>query len=293
MTFTLSSGRSSATIRTFGGELISYIHDGIEYIWQGDPAYWNDHSPILFPVCCYPMNGKVAYDGIEYPMPKHGFANSHSFEPVYISKDRVILEQRETDETLRFFPFCYSLKVEYVISDEGFYCNYYVKNLDKNEMTFCIGGHPGFNCPMRPEDGGFEDYTLIFDDATDSIVSISKDEYMSDEIPKINVLKGTNELPLRWADYDLDSLIVENLPKSALNLVSNITGRGIRFNFTGFKALGIWTPERKHAPFICLEPWNGLPADVSETTDVKSKKYAITIKPDEEYSVGFTVTIIQ
>ncbi len=293
MTFTLTSGRSSAVVRTFGGEIISYKHDGLEYIWQGDPAYWADHSPILFPVICYPYEGKIAFDGVEYPMPKHGFAMNQEFEPVLISKDRVILEQRETEETLRSFPFCYSLKVEYGITDEGFYCNFYVRNLDKNEMTFCIGAHPGFNCPIRPEDGGFEDYTLVFDDASGCVVSISPDEYMDDALPKINVLKGTNELPLRYSDYDQDSLTVENMPKSALNFIANSTGRGIRFDFTGFKALGIWTPNDKPSPLLCLEPWNGLPADRKETAEAKSKKYAITIQPDEEYSVGYTVTMIQ
>ena len=58
-------------------------------------------------------------------------------------------------------------------------------------------------------------------------------------------------------------------------------------------ALGIWTPIKKNAPFICLEPWNGLPADVDETTDAKSKKYSKTIAPDEEYTVGYSMEIIR
>ena len=65
------------------------------------------------------------------------------------------------------------------------------------------------------------------------------------------------------------------------------------FTFEGFDALGLWTPIKKASPFICLEPWNGLPADVDETTDAKSKKYAITIASGEEYTVAYTVEIIK
>ena len=78
-----------------------------------------------------------------------------------------------------------------------------------------------------------------------------------------------------------------------VKLVSRVSGNGFRFDFEGFDALGLWTPDHKHSPFICLEPWNGLPADVAETTDAKSKKYHKSIQPDEEYSVGYAVSVIR
>ncbi len=292
MLFHLQNGKTSAAVRTQGGELISFICGGIEYVWQGIPEHWDGQAPILFPVCCSPKDGKMAHNGIEYPMPKHGFAMNGEFEPVYISKNRVILEQRETDETLRMFPFCYSLKVDYSLRENGFDVRFLVRNLDKNEMTFCIGGHPGFNCPMTEEDGGFEDYSLYFADAKGCTVSITKDGFMDSSVPKCDRLCDTNELPLKYSDFDNDAMIVENLPVKSVNLVSRKTGHGIRFDFDGFDALGLWTPDHKESPFLCLEPWNGLPADVDETTDAKSKKYAITIAPGEEYSTGYRVTVL-
>ena len=293
MTITLTSGKTEAVVRTLGGELISYVKGGIEYVWQGDPAHWNGQAPILFPVCCAAKDNKIAFDGVESPMPKHGIARKREFEPVLISKSRVILEQRETEETLRMFPFCYSLRVEYAVDDEGFSAVFTVKNLDKNEMTFCIGGHPGFNCPLTPEDGGFEDYSLFFEQTDGCTASLTKDGYMNAEVPKLDILKNTTELPLRWSDYDNDAIILEDLPKKTVSLISRRTGKGIRFDFDGFDALGLWTPDHKRSPFICLEPWNGLPADVAETTDAKSKKYHRTIRPDAEYSVGYRVTVIR
>ena len=293
MTFTIRSGESSGVVRTLGGELVSFINDGIEYVWQGDPEHWNGQAPILFPVCCAAKDGKIAFNGVEYPMTKHGIARKLEFLPVYISKDKVIVEQRETEETLKMFPFCYSLKAEYYVNDAGFSVKFIVKNRDKNEMTFCIGGHPGFNVPLREEDGTFEDYSLFFDNAEGCTVSLTKDGYMDASIPKVDRLNGTNELPLKYSDYDNDAMIVENLPTKSVKLISRKTGKGFMFNFEGFNALGLWTPIKKNSPFICLEPWNGLPADVDETTDAKSKKYAITLAPEEEYSVGYSVEIIK
>ena len=40
------------SISSVGAEIQSVISkDGKEYIWQGDPAYWNKHAPVLFPIC--------------------------------------------------------------------------------------------------------------------------------------------------------------------------------------------------------------------------------------------------
>ena len=292
MTISIGSANATAVVRTLGGELISYIKNGVEYVWQGDPAHWNGQAPILFPVCCAAKDNKIVFDGAEYPMPKHGIARKREFVPIYLSKDRVILEQRETEETLGMFPFCYSLRAEYAVDDEGFTARFTVKNLDRNEMTFCIGGHPGFNVPLTEEDGGFEDYSLYFEDASGCTASLTKNGYMDASVPKLDILKDTNELPLVWSDYDNDAIILENLPKHSVRLLSRKTQRGIRFDFDDFAALGLWTPDHKHSPFICLEPWNGLPADVAETTDAKNKKYARTLQPDEEASAGYRVTLI-
>ena len=292
MTITLNSGKTTGVARTFGGEFVSFRKDGVEYVWQGAPEYWDGQAPILFPVCCSPKDGKIGFAGQEYPMLKHGFACRREFEPICMAKDYVVLEQRETEETLRMFPFCYSLKAAYTVTENGFSAVFTVKNLDRNEMTFCLGGHPGFNCPLRAEDGGFEDYSLLFDDAEGCTVSVTKNGFMDASVPKMDRLHGTNELPLVYSDYDNDALILENLPKKALRFVSRKTGRGFRFVFEGFDALGIWTPDHRRAPFVCLEPWNGLPADVAETTDAKNKKYAKTIQPDGEYSVGYRVEIL-
>ncbi len=292
MTFTLKSDSgTAAVVRTAGGELVSFIKDGREYVWQGHPDHWDGQAPVLFPVVCSPKDGKIAFDGVEYPMPKHGFAMSKVFDPVYITKSAVTLELRESPETLAMFPFRFSLRVTYTVHDDGFDAEFAVKNPDERDMTFCIGGHPGFNCPME-EGESFEDYRLVFDNAEGAVVSISDKGFMNDELPKRDKLIGTNELPLVYSDFDEDAMIIENIPVKRVKMISDKTGHGISFDFDGFDVLGLWTPEKRNSPFLCLEPWNGLPANVKETTEAKSKKYAITLAPGETYRVGYRTRVI-
>ena len=64
-------------------------------------------------------------------------------------------------------------------------------------------------------------------------------------------------------------------------------------DISDFKVFAVWTAYKPGSPYVCLEPWNGLPADVDETTDAKSKKYSITLAPGEEYTVGYSVELIK
>lgn len=50
MNYTLQTAQAKAIISSRGGELLSLqSSDGLEYVWQGDPAYWASHAPHLFP----------------------------------------------------------------------------------------------------------------------------------------------------------------------------------------------------------------------------------------------------
>ena len=216
----------------------------------------------------------------------------NDFTVSQITSDKAVFTMRDTEETLRNYPYNFLLKVTHVINENGYETKYKVENTGSKEMPFCIGGHPSIKCPMNREES-FEDYSIIFDDASDSVMSITQEGtgYMCPDIPKLDLIKN-NELRLKYSDYDHDALIIEGLKKKGLKLINRNTGHGIRFDFDGFDVLGIWTPEKKHSPFLCLEPWCGLPASTAETPALTDKKYIRTIGQGETFSVGFKFTII-
>lgn len=292
MNFTISKNGATAICTTKGAELISFEKDETEYCWYGLPEHWSGRAPVLFPILCSPKDGIIIADGVEYTMPKHGLARHEEFTPVEVTPSKAVFELSENENISAHYPYPFRLRVTHEVTEEGFRTTYGVKNTGDGKMTFCIGGHPGFNCPMNPGES-FEDYSLIFDGYGDAEMTVTEPEhgYMCPKMPKLDLVKN-GELPLRYSDYDNDALVIEGLSKKSVRLVNRSTGHGFVFDFEGFDALGIWTPVKMNSPFICLEPWCGLPASTEETPDLENKKYARSLDPGEVFEVSYGITLI-
>lgn len=51
MIYELKNGKFTAQVDSYGAQLASLKGaDGTEYLWVGDPAYWREHAPVLFPI---------------------------------------------------------------------------------------------------------------------------------------------------------------------------------------------------------------------------------------------------
>ena len=49
MEYSISNHSLQLVLSDIGAELQSIEKDGREYLWNGDPQYWPERSPILFP----------------------------------------------------------------------------------------------------------------------------------------------------------------------------------------------------------------------------------------------------
>ena len=56
------------------------LHSKHEYLWNGDPTYWDRHNPLLFPIVGKLRNGETKIKGSTYKIPKHGFISNEKFE---------------------------------------------------------------------------------------------------------------------------------------------------------------------------------------------------------------------
>ena len=290
----LKTVKASAVGSTTGGELISYVHNGQEYVWQGLPEYWPSHAPVLFPTVGATIDGSVKFGGKAYPLPKHGFARKQEFRLLESTSDKLVYELYDNQASHEVYPYRFRLLITHKISDEGFSTEYTVENVDSQDIWFCIGGHPGFCCPMKDGES-FSDYKLVFEKVENEDVIYTTNYgggYIDAALPVTDKLKNTDEWALDYSDFDVDVLLAKKLKSSSVKLVNRNTGKGIDFNFSGFKALGIWTPPKKQAPFVCIEPWNGLPAHLGETGNFEDKPYAIKLGVGEKYSVGYSVKVI-
>ena len=108
------------------------------------------------------LNGKqYRYGGKTYHIGQHGFARDMEFDLVSESDTKLVMEVRETAETMEIYPFHFLLELSFELGEDGLTVGWKVKNTDEKTMYFSIGGHPAFNCPMGGR-GSQSDYALRF-----------------------------------------------------------------------------------------------------------------------------------
>lgn len=285
----LKLGVAEATVETMGGELISYMNHGKEYVWTGDKNYWNGHAPVLFPFVSTIRNNEVCFDGQRYTIEgKHGFARKSEFRLVECTDNKAVLELNADDTTKRMYPYDFTLTITYEITENGFTTEYQVMNNGIGDLQFCIGGHPGFLV-----DGSVEDYILKFEKPEDMDLFYTDTEGLFSETYKSGKRIDGTEFGIYYDDYNDDAFIARDTRSHKVQLVKKTDGTGIELDYTGFANLILWTPPGKKAPFFCLEPWNGLPAVVEAGDDFEDKPYRIVLSAGKIYTVGYKIRVIR
>lgn len=287
MVFELKKGTLRAAARTKGGELVSLRDaDGLEYIWQGDPAFWTGQNPILFPIVGTLKDGKIGIAGATYEMDRHGFARGMEFSCMEQGEDFVTLELKETPDTLARYPFPFVLQVTHRLLEDGFSTAYAVKNTGNGPMPFCIGGHTAIRCPLQAGER-FEDYELLFDEKekADSHLLSPQGVILHDR--RRPMLDGSGRLGLDYGVFEeMDTIIFSMLRAGSVSLVHRITGRGVQLDFHEFPMVAFWT--KPGAPYLCLEPWHGCAAFDDESGRFEDKPFCVTLKPGEEKRLAYT-----
>jgi len=283
----LKKGALRAVAQTKGGELVS-LQDGsgLEYIWEGDPAFWSGQNPILFPIVGSLKDGRVDIGGKTCEMARHGFARRMEFTPVERGEDYVVLELRETEDTLARYPYPFSLRVTHQLLEDGFSTAFAVKNTGDAPMPFCIGAHTAIRCPLRPGER-FEDYELLFEEPERADSHLLSPEGIILHDGRRPMLDGSGRLALDYQVFgELDTLIFSGLRSGNVSLVHRETGRRVRLDFHEFPMVAFWT--KPGAPFLCLEPWQGCAAWDNESGRFEDKPFCITLQPGGEKKLAYS-----
>ncbi|EOL44375.1 aldose 1-epimerase family protein [Enterococcus caccae] len=278
-----------ATIAEDGAELISLKSkkSTIEYIWQGDPAFWGRHAPVLFPVVGRLKNDCYTYQNQTYPMGQHGFARDSLFEVVEHGAELVSLSLKSSDETKKVYPFDFELILSYMLEEDNLVVRYQVENTGKNDMYFSIGGHPAFNVPL--EQGlTFNDYYLSFSPKK-SRTQIPLAGPFADFEHK--TLGQTNtSLDIRRGLFAEDAIIFETKGANTFKIETDEGEHSISLSYTDMPYVGIWSPYPKEAPFVCIEPWCGIADDVNATGNLVEKKGINKIAASAIFKTQYTLT---
>lgn len=289
----LKYGKSTAVVQTKGAQIISFKgEDGREVLWQADPNVWAQHAPVLFPICGSVRDGKVKIDGVEYPMTKHGFTRNPEFTVAKQGDDFVELVLTPTEESKPMYPFDFVFHVTYTLVENGYTTTFLVENKSDKVMPFCVGGHPGFIVPME-EGAQFSDYQLVFPEVEEGKNSLAPGGYLIDGYEYLPEFRNSQVLLLKHELFDeRDALIFTELKSRSVDLVHKDSGKGIHFAFPKMEVLAVWTMPHKHAPYVCLEPWHGMPSTAEGTDNFEDKAFVTLLQSGMCYKTWFTATLI-
>lgn len=290
MLYTLEIEKIKITISNQGAELhnIKSKVDGIEYLWNRNKRYWGYSAPVLFPIVGKVNNGSYKVDGKEYNLPQHGLARLKEFEMIKKTDDNIIFELVDSEETLKVYPYKFSLKISYTLVENEIITEYIVENTDNKMIYFSIGAHPAFMCPIMPGEI-IDDYYFEFNEKENcDIMPINQDGYIKRE--RKQYLVDNNIIPLSFDLFKGDALVFDSLKSNKISLKSVNHDKVLTMDFTGFPYMGLWT-KSTGAPFVCIEPWYGHADFEDFTGELKDKAGIQKLDIGQKFNSSYTITI--
>ena len=291
MLLTVKNEHLSLTVDTIGAQMMNLQSaDGTEYLWQGNPKYWGDRSPMLFPFIGRLTDNSYQIHGKVYPMTIHGFAASSEFRLADHGDHFLTLELTDNEETTKQYPFAFSLRVIYRIVGTALEITYQVENRSDETMPFGIGGHPGFNVPLVSGED-FKDYSITFSQPCQpDRVGFTPAVYLSGRDERYPLANDAC-IDLRHELFDEDAIILKNMARE-VTLKSGKSGRGVRVSYPDMPYLGIWHWPKTDAPYVCIEPWTSLPARQDVVEDFHCKSDMIQLAKGQAYKTTWNITVL-
>ncbi|PRR82403.1 aldose 1-epimerase family protein [Clostridium vincentii] len=290
MIYSLENSTVKITASTHGGELHSITgkKEGTEYLWNGDSKYWKYHAPHLFPIIGKVIDSKYRVDEKTYELPAHGIARIADFEFISQTNNSITFELKYSDDSLKVYPYKFSLQVTYTLEENTIKTTFRVINLDDKKIYFSLGDHPAFMCPIE-EDDKLEDYYLEFNKKEkSSAMLINEEVYISHN--RKEYLNDSNIIPLSKELFKDGLFIFDDLKSNKVSIKSRNHNKSLSVEFDGFPYLGLWAPDNA-APFICIEPWFGHPDYEDFNGEFKEKKGVISLEVEKEFNCSYRIFI--
>jgi galactose mutarotase-like enzyme len=286
---TLRNGLWGARISETGAELksLAFLPTGQEHIWHGDPAWWSGSAPVLFPVIGGLKGGQYTYGGKTYPLPSHGFARASEFTVSRAGEDSAELTLTSNPKTREGYPFDFRLTVTFQLERSGIGIGYSVANNGRGRMYFSIGSHPAFVVPFAG--GALENYYVLFEREEqlerwffkDGMITAGKTE---------EVLENCRVLSLTRTCFDQGIMVFKHPQSREFTIANSLNPHVVRVLTDGVPYLGVWS-KPGGAPFVCIEPWHGIPDMSDASGNLEEKEGILSLEPGAVFRTGYRVEI--
>ncbi|MCQ1833913.1 aldose 1-epimerase family protein [Neorhizobium galegae] len=280
----ISNQYLTVDISSLGSEMQALTAaDGRSFLWNGDAAFWNGRSPVLFPMVGKAPENRISVDGKPYEMGQHGFARRSEFALASSSAIMCRYELAASDATRAVYPFEFLLAVEHALDGRTLTVAAEVENRDARAMPFGLGFHPAFVWPIP---GAVGAHTITLDNGAEPALTRLEGGLVKPE--KLPSPFKAGGLTLDHAMFDADAMIFPEGAGDGLTYAAE-GGPALKFSFENLPNLALW--QKPGAPFICIEPWHGTAAELGGSDDIARRPYGVVLQPGEKARFAFTVEL--
>ena len=302
---TISNSILDISVEEHGAELSSIRCNGREYLWGAYPEFWKRHSPVLFPIVGSVWNGMYTSHGETFKMGQHGFARDMDFKLIREEEDYLEYELNSSDETLSKYPYPFILRIGYKIEGKNIIVIWKVVNPSDNDMYFQIGAHPAFYWPLlsdemvengvdamkaelaKNDDRGY----FYFPEKPQEIVRTLITEGGCVDVNKKQSLKlSDGYLPLTTETFNHDALVLENDQVHEVTLCDKDKKPYLTLSWDA-PLVGLWSPPKKNAPFVCIEPWYGRADRANYKGNFEEKDWIQHLEGHGQFEAKYTIRI--
>jgi galactose mutarotase-like enzyme len=262
-------------------------HAGRDLLWNGDPAVWSGRAPVLFPIVGSLAGGAYHLGGSTYRLGRHGFARGKPFTIVAYTATSALLRLSADASTLEVYPFPFELDLRFTLEEEMLAVRMEVRNTGTQELPASLGFHPGFRWPL-PYDQPRAAHFLEFDEEEpDPARRINADGLVTPERHPTPI--KDRRLVLDDTLFQNDALIFDQIKSRSVTYGAD-HGPRIQVSFPDSPFLGVWT--KPGAPFICIEPWQGVSDSQGFTGEFPQKTGIFTVAPGATHALNVTITLL-
>jgi galactose mutarotase-like enzyme len=250
-------------VPTRGGIISELKFEGKEILHRDDNGILNSDGsirggmPFLFPICGIVKNT---------PFKRHGFSRDLPFEVLdtYVNGTQAGIKiiQRESEASLKYFPYKFSVEIWYTIEGQSFKTRTRITNRDEREFMFFSGFHPYFEVSDKNK-GNLD-------------IKIPSTKYI-DVFNNYNGVYDFNE--------DEVDVVHQDLTGNKLEIIDWSENTNIKMEYSKeYKDMVVWALKGKD--FICIEPW------MADMEDLTAENGAILLKPSENMEMEFTIALL-
>ena len=287
---TITNTQLAVTIARKGAELqsIRHIPTDTEYLWQGNPEFWSNRAPNMFPVNVRFKDNRYTYKGAEFEMPRMGLAKEAQFKLLEDTgnKNSIIHVLQSSEETLRYFPFPFRLEVISVLQGLTLVQRYRVTNTGTATMFFALGGHPGFRTPFI-HGRNRSDYQYRFS----KVMTVDRNVISNSLVTNnyIPFLQNEDRLTLNDPRIPTGGMFLENHDSRQISVAMKGCDPYITVSLEDFPNTNLWSPPGM--PYLCIEPMVSHHDFETTEEDIEKKSFLISLPAGESRTYQYSITI--